>query len=747
MNGKNIFGRNPKSFNVKTPTDAMMAIMGDNYNDVQLSSEARTLLGKAFLSFESFKPTEESELSQYVTNNDSTVTAISQQYEQAVGQPLNDDQLESLEESIVMAQNVDSYVESSRPSNRPEDSVVSAIGGDADVGVVDVELAKESFEVHGMMNTLSMTVSYNIRPEKQSKAVELFFPTISLDSTQNNYTIDVHLSTVFNSKEYEITGKGDAYRNQKHIIKALRDATILKSNFTDIVPVFRTGQNEDNFVDTTLLPPYQMTTDFDEVITTSLLRTGKEVKVLHLAQTDRMIALGMADDTDQISANPRLKTLGLKVGDDVVLFQNLQYHAQAGFTYAPTGDRESIQLSYNVTTHLLDENTVGQKSKALPPELQALKDKGLEVLLRFDITGRGNTDTGAFTINPAQVEVKAIRDAKTKQLLSLEDPANKALIDELNKTSIIGWELDGTRTNSNIREHGLLLDDRVQRIIYGVKLHSPIAIRRPIDDKDAVTDSQRIDSLIRTSFIRRTNAGVTALFDILNMLKSQPADLDNTEPFSHSVVGVGQYFAKTYVRDINLDIFKTCQSMQTHDRLMNVNAVMTNFVLAEMAQAWCGSELAAAYELTDIGGNGSVRPHVIAIADNYTSKFFFREGDARTLGDGFDFTIEECSDDRFVMSDEDPGVRKDGVLGTVFLSFGKPRNGSLSVPLWFGNTLDKREIPRIVSRSRGSKYQHETMVQPWFSHICHLPVLVRITVTNLKRAVQERIPYDVQVTP
>ena len=191
----------------------------------------------------------------------------------------------------------------------------------------------------------------------------------------------------------------------------------------------------------------------------------------------------------------------------------------------------------------------------------------------------------------------------------MENADVKALVAELEKTSIVGYEVDATRTNSNLREHGLLLDDRVQRIIYGVKLHSPIAIRRPIDDKDTVSDSQRIDSLIRLSFIRRTNAGVSAIYDILNMLKSQPQQLDTAEPFNYTSVGVGQWFARTYVKDVELDVYKTCQSLTTSDRLNNVSSVMTNYILGEMTQAYCSSELAAGYELTDIGGS-SFRPHV-----------------------------------------------------------------------------------------------------------------------------------------
>ena len=50
----------------------------------------------------------------------------------------------------------------------------------------------------------------------------------------------------------------------------------------------------------------------------------------------------------------------------------------------------------------------------------------------------------------------------------------------------------------------------------------------------------------------------------------------------------------------------------------NASAVITNFVLAEMTQAYTSSELAAAYEI--ISGGANFRPHVIAIADVFTSK-------------------------------------------------------------------------------------------------------------------------------
>lgn len=717
-------------------TQTIFGILAANKN-IQLGTESRSLLGRAFLTLESFSEGDRRDADTAADQLDDATTEIKTAYEAETEQQLSDDQVKNIRESLIAAQDPDAY--SKGVAQRDAETLVSPLGGEADIGeVVGGDVSTESFEVHGMMNTLAMTVSYNINPTKQTPAVELFFPTITMDSTQNNYTIDVQLSTVFVSKEYTVDGKRDAYRNQKNIVKALRDHTILKSHFTDIVPVYRKNTNDQFFVDTTKLAPYTKTTDYGETIQTSLLAVGKEIMLLDIAQPDRMLSRGMQDDTDQISANPFLKTLGLELDNEVVLFSNLQFHQQSQWTYMPSGDREGIQLQYDVSTHMLTKDTKGANSQALPTSLNVLTTNNWEVLLRVQVNGTGNTDTGTVQVNTANVTVKAVRKADTHEELSLEDASVKAFVADIeSKMKIVGYELDATRTNANLREHGQLLDSRVQRLIYGVRLHSPLAIRRPKDDADTTSDSQRIDTLIKWSFIRRSNAGITALYDVIHMLQSQPKNLSFVEPFNKSVIGVGQWFANTYCSDLTLDVKKAVQSLQTSDRLNNVNSVFANFILVEMTKAYCQSELAAAYELSDIA-SGGFKPHVIAIADTFTSKFIYRDGDDRVLGSGFDFTLEECTDKRLT----DGG--KDGEEGTIFLSFGKPKSGNISLPLWFGNCLDKREIPRVVSRARGDKYQHEVMVQPWFTHIVHLPILVRIRVINLASAVAERMPFVVQ---
>ena len=660
-------------------------------------------------------------------------------------QPLTEEETDNLEASIVAAQDPEGYIEAG--DQVVDGTTVSSLGGEAEAE--RAEVTREAFEHHEMQNTLAMTAAYNITPEKQSAAAELFFPTITLDVQQKNYTIDAHLLTVQVNLEYNINGKVPEYRAQKHIIKGLRDAGVLKSGFTDIIPVFRAGVNEEFFVDSSLFPVSEVITDYGDRVETNLLAIGKKVHVLALAQNERQVALGGQDMTDQIAPNPKLKALGVSIGGKAVKFDNLGYHTDSQWTYAPTGDSENIQLSFKSNTNLINGDTKDITGADIPA-LAALKTNNAEVLLRLAVSGEGNTDYGEFTLSAVDVSVALVRDVTTKEIIDLESTEGQAVVEAIKNADIkiVGWELDATRTNSNIREHGLVLDDRVQRIIYGVKLHSPISVLKNVRDKTPeATESQTLNGLIKTTFIRRSNAAITSIYEILDVLKSLPENLDNTQPFSFSNIGIGQFFVKTYVKDIAIDVNATVQSMQTSDRLCNASAVLTNLMLTEITKAYCNSEMAAALEITDIGSNG-FKPHVIAITDNFTRQFICKDGDARTLGDGFDFTIEACSDNRLVSTvDETTGkllTNQDGEVGTIFMSFGVPKNGAnLAIPLWFGNCLDKREIPMSLERSRNSRYVGEIMVQPWFSHICHLPILVRITVKNLKEAVEKRVPFAI----
>ena len=57
--------------------------------------------------------------------------------------------------------------------------------------------------------------------------------------------------------------------------------------------------------------------------------------------------------------------------------------------------------------------------------------------MRFDISGRGNTDLGTVTLNAAAVQVRAVRNAETKEVLSMETQTLKLWL--LNWKNFYRW--------------------------------------------------------------------------------------------------------------------------------------------------------------------------------------------------------------------------------------------------------------------------------------------------------------------
>ena len=119
------------------------------------------------MSTESLSTSEAEDLSAITNSQKAVIDGIVADYQESTGATLTEDQVDNLSESIIIAQNPDEYYNAGAQTE--PGTVVSAIGGGVDVGVVGQELATESFEVHGMMNTLAMTVSYNIRLKNNLK--------------------------------------------------------------------------------------------------------------------------------------------------------------------------------------------------------------------------------------------------------------------------------------------------------------------------------------------------------------------------------------------------------------------------------------------------------------------------------------------------------------------------------------------------------------------------------------------------
>ena len=163
-----IFKKNANRSLGKSREALIGEIAKDFYSDVQLGRESVSLLGALMLSRESV---DESQIEQLDETSGSviasTATSISDTAKKE-GAELTPEEVDNIQESLVIAANPEAYLKSG-DADESAGTVHGILGGEVEAAPVQVEMSKESFEVHGMMNTLAMTVAYNVRADKQNR--------------------------------------------------------------------------------------------------------------------------------------------------------------------------------------------------------------------------------------------------------------------------------------------------------------------------------------------------------------------------------------------------------------------------------------------------------------------------------------------------------------------------------------------------------------------------------------------------
>lgn len=661
-------------------------------------------------------------------------------------------------ESVVLGQVVSTvsapkaYLEGNQHKLMGGKQIISMVDGAPAFSIADQgNLQTEAFEPQKNMTTMQVNLSYNlygVNNLMQSRAAELFLPIINMGATDEAYIINLNLLTVY--RDQMQTVQPNPWAKDRSLLHSLRDSSILRAGYTDLIPIVRKGKTDDHFVDETILP----TIDYNfngETLKTSYLKIGRTVNLLQLIERDGALAQGQANVTRtyQIGPNPRLGGILMQISDDdAVRFDKIGTHVSSGFTTSNNANQNQgdVTIGYSVNTHVLNADTVSAKNGQFPTALDVLKTQKLEVSLHVGISGTGNTVRGDFTLSSPEVTIKRIVKTDTQEEVDLASATANPIKDLVKEFKVIGWYPEMQLSNMNNAEHGLVLDSNVQKLTYGVKLNSPISIRRPTHDMHTnapsnVEDWRAItENLINVASYVRSNQAIDTIYNVLEQLKQMPKGIDVTEPYSHTVFGAGQYYVDVVHRDLELDVFDKLQSLDTKDKTENVNALISQLMTVVAADMYARSGMAAIYEITGIA-RGEARPHVIAIADPFTHKFVFRDADTRTLGNGFDFTIAECSDRRLTKDDK-TNADNTGNFGTIFMSFGKPKQGELSVPLYFGNTLRKHEVIRSVQRSIANTTVIYDIMQPFSNPVVHTPILARIRIRNLAKALEEKTPFQ-----
>lgn len=609
-----------------------------------------------------------------------------------------------------IAGNMSAFLSDSRPAAPGSFPAANGIGR--------IKPALESYDEKENKAAAVYTVAYNLQAARQDPFGEAFYPTVVVPPDQQGYHIHINLVNLINAIRRKTTGELETW-NRHNIVHVIRNPGLINSNSTELVPVYRDGDH-DKFVDSSLIGT--TTTDVNgETVSTSYLAINKEFDLIGLSQTDLQLDQGHMDETDSIDTDIQMKSLLIKVGDDVVSFPTTHLPG-ATFVYPIQGDQQRMDVRMDTDALSISPKTLRASGAALTT-LKPVVDGNLVVYIRTTATGSVVRDKGQTEINASPVRVVKIIDAAGEVHLP-SSPAHAAIVALFNTAQVIGYKLNARRTNLNRRSIGQMLETRQDVQAYAVPLLSPFTIKRPQGLNDS-TDASDLASLVTLTRAMASGMAVDELFKAAETLKALVNDGRRPLGDNLAVLGIAHHIITAHYEYRKLEIDKLVQSLESMEVAENVQSVFFNVIRDMVYRAYAKSGYRAAADM--LAGGESAKPTVIIGTDQTTARWLMVTGDLRTLGGGFEDVV---------MVD----TQNEKMIGKIFITFGvKGSAEGIPHPLHFGNMAWKPEVTVVLPIHRNGANNKELTVQPSFRHVTNLPILLELDVSGIPETFKDKV--------
>lgn len=577
----------------------------------------------------------------------------------------------------------------------------------------------ESYDERENKNAVIYSIAYNMQAARQDEFGETFFPTIVITPDNVGFGITVNLMMVYDGIERQITGKFEDFK-KRNIIRAVADPSVLRKEQTRIIPVNR-AQSVAQFIDPALVAPANIDLE-GESIQTAPLAMGVKSDLLGLSQTAALLAAGTMDQTDSIDPFVSLQNVYVSFvngADTDVLKISVANLPLANYTYSTQNNYRVMTLNFASTSILINKDTLQADGSALVA-LAPLVVADVIARLEVSVSGSINIETGESQVFGNALTTHSVQDNGGLFLDMGAAPA-AAIVALLNVGSLDGYDLQAYRTNMNRRQRGQLIDVTKYTQMYNVPLRSPITTIHPVNT-DGQTDASDVQALITATRIRTSNEAVSALLNTTQLLRDY-IDARDVVSEGPDILGVGRFFVRPTYYEENIDMNLVVDSIKSYERAADIQAALVNKIRDYAYRMYRDSEYKAAADAF-AGGLGPV-PTVIIGTDPVIARYLNVTGDLRTLGGEFDVRIVSTLDNR--------------VAGKVFITFGcfdEDRNVAPN-PLNFGNMAWGPELVLTANISRGNTISKETVVQPKYLFVTHLPVMTMLTVDNIPDVVNK----------
>lgn len=592
--------------------------------------------------------------------------------------------------------------------------VVPADGVPNYLGHRSTVFATEAFDNRETRSAVLYTMAYNYSVARQGDFGETLWPTLTLPADQVGFGIVVNRLTIHRGVTHSIDGKPVDF-GKVDLMRAEADHTILRKERTSVIPVFRPAA-ADKFVDASIVAPYDVLIE-GETRRTAPLRVGEEIGLIGLNSTDAKLEGGSPNQTDTLDPAIDLKDVYIKVGDDVIQLRTLGLPS-ANFTYMPQGLDKAKQLAFDSKSPRLNKNTKNVDGSALTGTLAAIATRNLTVAVSLKLSGTANTEFGTVQVFGNKVGVVRVLDASMKAL-PVTDADVDAILNAFKAATIEGFNVRSYITNVNMRERGDFIDRTSFTQLYDIPLLSPVTAQRP-QSTDGQMDAGDFEALVTTTRFRLKNDAVTAVFDTVENMRNHVLSGDPME--LPEGLGAARFHVRpTFFEPSEIDADTIVDSLTSSHRMADLQAAIVNILRDYAYRMHVQSEYPAAASAL---GQAEV-PTVIIATDPIIRRYILQDGDLRTLGDKFNVKIVDTLDRRF--------------SGKVFMTFGVFDENRNTAPnlLNYGNLVWAPEVVHHASVPRGESLSRETIVQPRYRFVHHLPIATLLSFKNIPNVLKK----------
>lgn len=603
-----------------------------------------------------------------------------------------------------------------------------------DPSSVDVQnVSQESYDSREIESMMPVSVAFNIGAARQDEAMEALWPTISLTADQAGLNIEIVRNMVHHHFTHNAQGnQSKALFDQKNLIHALIDSSILKNQATDIVPVYNTTSGVfDQQVG--IIP---QTID-NVAVDTGAILFNQPFNLIAIGGGSLTDPFGARDMTDTVDSLVRLKDVFIEVKNDAAAVSIIPIGvldlSLTQFQASQEGNDRDVTLNWTSSAITISGNQL-DKSGSVATALEAFRTTPYDkfvIVLKMNASGRLNLADGNGELSSGSVTIdgfykQVILADGTQDLVKVADSAEilaaKAKITELKLRS---FNLDARYANLNRRERGLIVRQDIRNARYTIPLQPPITALKPVTDTKT---GYAVDSAIQATRVANTTAGVAELMRMDNFLaryRNSSSFLDDNA----ATIGIGAYLIRPYYERKVVQMTKLINNVNSHTLSQDISSHLTLLIRDCFAKAMMISGWMAAQQCS--GSGSKEKPTAVIITDPRTAQYLFVQGDTRLLGDSFNAkpvvsNFLEFRDRIYVAPRRESSVNQPDGLN-------------------WGNMFWLPELITNMPIARGGQISNEFTTQTRRRHICHCPILIRIDLQDMNKVIDTKVPLSVIV--